>query len=311
MNSPNESSLSMVSADTRNRHSTQLSGSWLILARGICVALSCFSLPVFFANLPGYFARLQLVCDGSDCGYWQFITPTSVQRLQQVGLTVQGYAIFSVALGVISVLVWSVVGAIIAWRKSNDWMALLVAVGLTFLLLPPNQIGLSIMIFKPIATLILLFAPLCFAIAILRYHLWDIDILIRRTLVYGTLSGILALVYGGSIIFLQYLLRGIIQQDNEVAIVISTLVIAVLFQPLRHRIQGSIDRRFYRRKYDATRTVADFSATLRHEVNLDQLREELVAVVQETMQPSHVSLWLRPTAPGKKHQETEISTSLS
>ena len=155
------------------------------------------------------------------------------------------------------------------------------------------------MILKPVATLILLFAPLCFAIAILRYRLWDIDILINRTLVYGTLTGVLALVYVGSIILLQDLLRGIIHQENDVAIVISTLVIAALFQPLRHSIQAIIDRRFYRRKYDAARTLAAFSATLRNEVNLDQLREELVAAVQETMQPSHVSLWLRPTEPDR------------
>lgn len=171
-----------------------------------------------------------------------------------------------------------------------------------------NHPGLYYLILKPVATLILLFAPLCFAIAILRYRLWDIDILINRTLVYGTLTGILALVYVGSIILLQDLLRGIIHQNNDVAVVISTLVIAALFQPLRHRIQAIIDRRFYRRKYDATRTLAAFSATLRHEVNLDQLREELVVAVQETMQPSHVSLWLRPTEPDRRQQENWIST---
>jgi hypothetical protein len=141
-----------------------------------------------------------------------------------------------------------------------------------------------------------LMIPLSFGFAMLRSRLWEIDVLINRTLVYGTLTASLALVIG-----LQALLRGIINQGNSVAIVLSTLAIAALFQPLRRRIQRIIDLRFYRSKYDAAKTVAAFSATLRQEVDLDQLREQLLAVVQETMQPSHVSLWVRPP----EHDETQ------
>ena len=138
-----------------------------------------------------------------------------------------------------------------------------------------------------------LFIPLSFGFAMLRSRLWEIDVLINRTLVYVTLTVILTVVYVGLVIGLQALLRGVISQDNSVAIVLSTLAIYVLFQPLRQGIQRLIDRRFYRSKYDAAKTVAAFSATLRQEVDLDQLREHLLAVVQETMQPAHVSLWLR------------------
>jgi hypothetical protein len=163
------------------------------------------------------------------------------------------------------------------------------------LLLPTSlvQSTLSPLLIQPAFYLIMLIIPLSIGIAILRSHLWDIDIIINRTLVYGTLTVLLALVYFGLIFGLQYLLRGIISQNNDVAIVVSTLVIAALFQPLRHRTQAIIDRRFYRRKYDAAKIVEAFSATLRNEVDLNQLRGHLITVVQDTMQPSHISLWLR------------------
>jgi hypothetical protein len=146
-----------------------------------------------------------------------------------------------------------------------------------------------------------LILPLNVGIAIQRYRLWDIDILIRRTLVYTTLTVILALIYAGFVFIFGSLLRAFLgQQQNPLVIVASTLVIAALFQPLRHGVQRVIDRRFYRRKYDAAQTLTAFSATLRHEVDLEQLREELVAVVTKTMQPSHVSLWLPQAKPGRK-----------
>jgi len=146
-----------------------------------------------------------------------------------------------------------------------------------------------------VTMLFFLSIPFALGIAILRSRLWDIDLLINRTLVYGTLTLILTAVYVGLIIGLSGLLRGFISQDSGVAIVLPTLAIYFLFQPLRRGIQRSIDRRFYRRKYDAAKVVATFSATLRQEVGLSSLGEQLVTVVQETMQPAFLSLWLCPS----------------
>ena len=142
--------------------------------------------------------------------------------------------------------------------------------------------------------------PISAGIAMLRYRLYDIDVLINRTLIYGILTAVLALAYAISILVLQYLLSAF-TEGSQLAIVGSTLVIAVLFQPLRSHIQRIIDRRFYRSKYDAARTLSAFSARLRSEVDLQQLSEHLLTVVQETMQPTHVSLWLRPSEHDRKN----------
>jgi hypothetical protein len=143
--------------------------------------------------------------------------------------------------------------------------------------------------------------PVAIGFAVMKYRLYDIDILINRTLVYGSLTIMLATVYLGGVTATQALFEMFTAQENlpQLAIVASTLLIAALFNPLRRRVQSFIDRRFYRNKYDARKTLERFSARLRNEMDLDGLNAELVAVVRETMQPEHVSVWLRPDTPLK------------
>jgi hypothetical protein len=141
---------------------------------------------------------------------------------------------------------------------------------------------------------VVLLIPASIGIAVLRHHLFDIDLIINRTLVYGALTVSLALVYVGSVVLLQAAFRTFLGQGTQLTIVASTLAIAALFNPLRRRIQSFIDRSFYRRKYDARKTLEAFSARLREEPDLDALNDELLTVVRQTMQPAHVSLWLHP-----------------
>jgi hypothetical protein len=426
-----------INAEPHNTTDTRLHGRRLVLAWAAWALLSSGTLIAFAFSLPVYFTLLQAVCTGTGCVPGQ-PGPDTEATLHGLGLSLGGYVAFILVLTLVSMLVACTISGLLVWRKSNDWLALLVALmlimlgtanimytlelshsawhipaillniltfatvflvdslvpngrfvprwtrwlvplwvlwGLIFLFFPAlpsagllnNLIWLSglacisvaliyryqrmsspmqrqqikwivfgesatiliVMVFNfpplifpalsrtgslydlflaAINTLVLLPAILSFAIAILRYRLWEIDVIINRTLVYGALTGTLALVYVGLVIGLQALLRGIISQDSSVAIVISTLVIAALFQPLRHRLQKFIDRRFYRSKYDAAKIIEAFSATLRNEVDLDELREQLVAVVQETMQPAHVSLWLRPPE-GREERNAETRVS--
>jgi len=151
--------------------------------------------------------------------------------------------------------------------------------------------------------------PVAVGIAVLKYRLYEIDLIINRTLVYGSLTATLVALYFGSIVVLQRVFVALTGERSTLAVVASTLVIAALFNPLRRRIQGFIDRRFYRRKYDARKTLEAFSAKLRDETDLEALNDELVGVVRETMQPSHVSLWLRPDTAPKSSQRVKRGTS--
>jgi hypothetical protein len=143
--------------------------------------------------------------------------------------------------------------------------------------------------------LVLIATSTAIGIAVLRYRLYDIDLVINRTLVYGSLTVLLALVYFGIVTATQAIFQSLTGQEQQpqLAIVASTLVIAALFNPLRRHIQAYIDRRFYRRNYDARKTLEAFSSTLRDETDLEALSDDLVGVVRETMQPAHASLWLR------------------
>jgi hypothetical protein len=215
----------------------------------------------------------------------------------------------AVVIGLAAVMVVAFFGALIhnlrtvrepVARAQVRWMALGLAgpfvgallVGLIGLLLP------SVM---PVAgwlysNVLLTLLPLCLGIAITRYRLFDIDVIIRRTLVYSTLTLTLGLVYVGCIVVSRTLVAPLIG-GSDVAIVASTLAIAALFNPLRKRIQSLIDRRFYRRKYDAAKVLAAFGATARDETDLEQLTAEMLHVVEETMQPEFVGLWLRQDGP--------------
>ena len=445
MNAPTPLPETRVGSGLHSFEGTRLRGGLLISARIVWLAVVIFTLIIFLLSLPAYVVQLQTVCAGVTCVYsYGQLTPGTAQALQNLGFSIGAYAVSILALITASTLVSFGVAGLIFWRRSDDWMAMLVSlflvtfgvnfsvqaqanlaanansawqwplnilIGLGWVLLvlllylfpdgrfvprwtrplavfvvantiflntypnafstfPPLVIsaiflvnggsgvvaqiyryinvsgpvqrqqtkwvvfGLamtilailgryaSLLIFPSLNTsssfyfliftyvypLVLLLIPLTLGFAILRYRLWDIDILINRTLVYGTLTALLALLYFGLVVALQALFKGLTGQvgASQLVIVISTLAIAALFQPLRHRIQKIIDRRFYRRKYDAARTLAAFSATLRNEVDLSQLSENLLAVVEETMQPASVSLWLRTPSQGRRSGSNQL-----
>jgi hypothetical protein len=196
-------------------------------------------------------------------------------------------------------------------RQQIKWFAYAVAAtisGIIFAYMIPESINMPLWFERAGFALNIAVTPaipISMGIAILRYRLYDIDILINRTLVYGSLTAMLMLVYFGGVTLLQGVLRGLTGQESTLAVVASTLFIAALFNPLRRRIQGFIDRRFYRSTYDARKTLETFSVKLRGETDLEALGDDLVGVVQDTMQPAHVSVWLRRVSALKQSQGSE------
>ena len=233
---------------------------------------------------------------------WQLPNPFSLVP----DAVVNGPILIGWGVGLISVATASVVSLILRYRRAGNrtrqqikWMLL---AGLFFvpiyaavyILTDPeaNSFGdpvLSIVLLTPI-----LGFAVTIAIAILRYQLYDIDVIIRKTLVYAALTALLALVYFGSVVALQTIVSRTLDEQSSWTIVVSTLLIAALFVPLRNRIQAFIDRRFFRRKYDAQQALADFAANARNAVELETLSADLLHTIEVTLQPAQTNLWLRP-----------------
>lgn len=417
----------------------RLRGRGLLVARGVWLVLALAFFANFLASIPAYYGILRTTCPAPDpnaCASGQ-LTAALVATLHQLGFSLSAYAAYSIGVDVAVSLVYWIVGLLIFWRKSDEWLGLLVSfvlvlfgfsgitdtlafawlgpssdsfftiadllgqlpgllqwagLGLFLVTFPTGRVaprwtwlvaclwvlqffafdlgsllgdtaqgallgilvpltygstalvliyryrrvftlvqrqqtkwvvfgvgtGVLILLCATLLTLVFpalgapdapyqllsglfgawlfLSIPLSVGIAILRYRLWDIDAIINKALVYGSLTALLGALYAGLIIGLISLASALTGTTTEepVALVVATLIIAALVHPVRHRIQSIIDQRFYRKKYNAEQTLAAFSATLRNEVDLEQIRAQVLSVVQETMQPGHVSLWLRP-----------------
>ncbi|CAA9455069.1 MAG: ATP-binding region, ATPase-like [uncultured Rubrobacteraceae bacterium] len=229
------------------------------------------------------------------------VNPLGIEALQPLDRVTQIDIILPVLL--IVLVLCSVASLVVRFRRSSGeepqqmkWLTYAAAAYFATLLLvmslPADSAWYQAV--DSLSTLVLAGLPVAVGIAVLRYRLYDIDIIINRTLVYGSLTVMLVALYFGGIVVLQRVFVLLTGQQSTLAVVASTLLIAALFTPFRHRIQSFIDRRFYRRKYDARKTLEAFSTKLKNETDLEALNNDLVGVVRETMQPAHVSLWLRP-----------------
>lgn len=288
----------------------------------LSLALIVFSIFPNGRFVPGWMRWLVALLTAA---LWIYIFATAASVPWETVLNPLNIGIFAAVMG-------SIIGAQIyryrrvstwAERQQTKWVVLGmiegVLVGVLYFVPPQvfpalGQPGsLYVVLARPGYTLLFLFAPISIGIALLRYHLWDIDVIINRTLVYGSLSAILAAIYLGSILAIESLLalltRQASQAQSPVAIVISTLMIAALFNPLRHQLQQLIDRRFYRSKYNAEQALAAFAATVQSEVELAALQHKLVEVIEETLQPSSIALWLRSAPPPSVPDASPIPTS--
>jgi hypothetical protein len=240
---------------------------------------------------------------------WPLRGPDLVNDYLWADESIGGVAVMSQRAGVVVItlcILASVVSVGLRFRRAageeHQQLKWLVYAGvLTFVVLataspasPFELSGAGAALLSVLAVLSLPSIPVAVGIAMLRYRLYDIDLVINRTLVYGALTVTLGFVYMGSIVLLQGAFRALTGQESQLAIVASTLVIAALFSPLRRRIQRFIDRRFYRERYDASKTLEAFSRRLRDETDVCTLSDDLLGVLHETLQPAHASLWLRP-----------------
>jgi hypothetical protein len=248
----------------------------------------------------------------ANAGYESIPNPYGIETLGGVLKPLNAASGILLLVGVLA----SAVSLLVRFRRSRGderrqlkWLAyaavvvvLAAAVSLTVEGVAPDSDVAIIQVMQLTLVASLSLVPIAVGTAILKYRLYDIDVVINRTLVYGSLTAMLAAVHFGGVAATQAIFRALTGQEEQpqVAIVVSTLVIAALFNPLRRRIQRFIDRRFYRRKYDAVKTLSAFNARLRDETDLDALTDDLVGVVRETMQPAPVSLWLRPDTATKK-----------
>jgi hypothetical protein len=234
------------------------------------------------------------------------INPLGIEGLPNISKAIEAFMYALVVVGASSMLARLRYARTIE-RQQIKWFAYATAVAISGVILkntvyPAVGVMWVWWVGLVLTTVGVVSSPVAMGIAIFRYRLYQIDLIINRTLVYGSLTAVLAAVYLGGVVLLQYAFRALTGEGSQLAVVASTLIIAGLFIPLRRRIQGFIDRRFYRRKYDARKTLEAFSAKLRNQTDLEALSEDLVGVVGETMQPAHVSLWLKPETASEGQQ---------
>jgi hypothetical protein len=231
--------------------------------------------------------------------------PLGIESLPNAYKPVQALMLILIAVSVVSLLMRRLYARGVE-RQQTKWFTYTSAVAasgaiLQYIISEPLELVLLGWIGHTLVLIGLAGMPISMGIAITRYRLYEIDLIINRTLVYGPLTALLVALYFGAIVLLQRLFVALTGEQSTLAVVASTLLIAALFNPLRRRIQSLIDRSFYRRKYDAAKTLEGFSLKLRDETDLEALSDDLVGVVRETMQPAHVSLWLRPDTDSKNN----------